>query len=82
MERTYNGTTLKALEAVNKLPNTSVYCDQWVSAYSERLGEIECHLSEVEPREVMVCTKRKTYFVSLDDVKQENIKNFLENLIA
>ena len=72
----------QVLEIINKLEGTSVYCDQWVSSYCQELGEIEFHLSEIEPREVMVCTKGKTYFVSLDDVKQENIRNFLENLVS
>lgn len=78
----YDRKTLKAIKVVNELENTSVYCDQWVSTYSQELGEIELHLSEVEPREVMICTKGKTYFVFLDDIKQENIRNFLENLVS
>ena len=69
------------LEAINKLEDTAIYCDQWVSAYSERFGELELHLSEVEQREIMICTKRKTFFVTLDSITQESIRSFLESKI-
>ena len=69
------------LEAINKLEDTAIYCDQWVSAYSERFGELELHLSEVEQREIMICTKRKTFFVTLDSITKESIRNFLESKV-
>jgi hypothetical protein len=69
------------VELINKLSNDSVYCDGWITVLCKELGEIvELHLSD-EPREVMVCTEKETYFVSLDDIIQENIRNFLENLV-
>jgi hypothetical protein len=46
----------EVLKIINKLPEESVYCDEWVSAYSETLGGIELHLSRIEPREVVICT--------------------------
>ena len=69
------------LEMINELEDTAIYCDQWVSAYSEQFGEIELHLSEVEQREIMICTKRKTFFVTLDSITQESIRSFLESKI-
>jgi hypothetical protein len=68
------------IQAINKLEDTAIYCDQWVSAYCERFGEIELHLSEVES-EVMICTQKKTVFVSLGSITQENIRNFLESKV-
>ena len=70
------------LKAINELEDTAIYCDQWVSAYSEQFGEIELHVSEAEPREVMICTQRKTFFISLDNITQESIRSFLENKIV
>ena len=70
------------LKAINELEDTAIYCDQWVSAYSEQFGEIELHVSEAEPREVMICTQKKTFFVSLDNITQESIRSFLENKIV
>ena len=70
------------LEMINELEDTAIYCDQWVSAYSEQFGEIELHVSEAEPREVMICTQKKTFFVSLDNITQESIRSFLENKIV
>ena len=72
---------LNIIEAVNKLEDTAIYCDQWVSAYSEKFGELELHLSEVESREIMICTQKKTFFVSLGSITQENIRNFLESKV-
>jgi hypothetical protein len=81
-ETAYNKKILKALELINKLSNDSVYCDGWTTVHCPQLGEIvELHLSEIESREVMICTEKETYFVSLDDIIQENIRNFLENLV-
>jgi hypothetical protein len=80
VETVYNKKTLKALELINKLSNDSVYCDGWVTVLCKELGEIvELHLSD--ELEVMICTQDITHFISLDDITQENIRNFLENLV-
>ena len=80
--KVYSKQTLRALELINKLSNDNVYCDGWVTVLCKELGEIvELHLTEIESREVMVCTEQEVYFVSLDDITQENIRNFLENLV-
>ena len=45
--------SIQIIQAVNKLEDTAIYCDQWVSAYCDKLGEVELHLSEVKQRDVL-----------------------------